>query len=176
MLKAVTFMLLATAAVALAGCHRDYEYSVPALPPQAAATITGSKLSNSDMLKADTRAYLVAIDGKLTLDGPLGWDDRTVVSPGPHEIKFGVGSPAAWGFAQVTSVVEAGKLYVIRATAMQPVAPNCAMSSAWLESEDGTVVTDKVPVMIGAYTGAEVPVGGGGFVSIPSHTVCPSKP
>jgi hypothetical protein len=177
MRRTFAFPLLGIATTALVACQRGYEYSPPALPPQAAAIITGSKLHNPDPFKDDTRAYLVAIVGKLTLDGPRGWDDRTVVAPGTHAFKLGVarGPGTAWGFGETQASLEGGKTYVIRAIEPVQITSVCATSVVWLEGDDGSAITDRVPVVIGTYTGGEAPLPGGGFVNIPSHTTCPTK-
>jgi hypothetical protein len=162
----------------LGGCAQDWAYVPPNLPPQAVAVITGSKLVDSAPLTPDTRAYLVAIDGKLTSDGPRGWDDRTLAAPGEHMIKFGIGKSApflkdAWGFGETKATLEPGQTYTIRASQPLQVTSVCATAEGWLETGDGKPAADKVPVMIMTYTGAEIGLPGGGVVNIPSHTSCP---
>lgn len=155
----------------------DYKYVPPNLAAQSAAIVTGSRSRNPDPMTADTRVFLASIDGKLTLDGPRGWDDRTVVAPGTHVIRFAVARNQlfayAQGLGQTQVTLEAGKTYVLRATDPVPVKTNCATAAGWIESEDGTPVSDKVPVMVATYTGGEIALPGGGFVTIPSQTNCP---
>jgi hypothetical protein len=169
-----TLLVLTCALIAIAGCARDYEYSRPNLQSREAGTITGSKQADGDF-----RAYLIAIDGKLTLDGPRGWDDRTIVVPGIHNIRFAVGnapllSAEAWGFGETRLNVEAGKTYIIRAADPTRVTPVCAVAAEWIE-ERGAAVTDRIMVTIKTFTGGELPIPGGGFVSFASHTVCPER-
>lgn len=167
-----TFAVVALAVVtmALSGCGpRDYEYVRPNLPSQAAAFIADSKLRNPDALRPDTNVYLVAVDGKLI--GPHGLNDRTILAPGPHAIRFGVRKASlvsgdAWGFGDTQLIAEAGKIYTLRATEPAGISAFCSTSTGWLESEDGTPASDKVPVMIARFTGG---------VMMVSHTHCPPR-
>lgn len=170
MRRTLIILLLGTSALAVAGCKSGFDYSPPALPPQGAAIITGSKLQSPDF-----NALLVAVDGKLT--GPHRWDEGIVVGPDTHVVKFMVGKHTlfaeAGGVGEVQLTAEAGKTYVIRATEPAQVTGICATSSGWVERDDSTVISERVPVIIRSYTGGVVPLAGGGFVTIPSHTTCP---
>ncbi len=166
--------------LSLTACQNtDRNYVTPNLTAQSAAIITGSKSHNPDPTATDTRVYLVSIDDKLTLDGPFGWDHRTIVVPGTHMIQLGVSRTKlfykAFGFGQIQVTLEAGKTYVLRATEPVTTAPNCARSTGWIESDDGTPIGDKVSVMVATNTGGEIPIAGGGFVTIPSRTNCPPQ-
>lgn len=166
-------------AAGIAGCAPSNTYVPPDLAPASAAIVVGSKNHDENLLAADTRVFLASIDGKLTLDGPFGWDHRTVVAPGTHLIMFGVSTKTlfknAVGVGKAQWDLEAGKTYVLRATDPTKISGLCARSSSWLEGEDGTPIGDKVPVVVATDTGAEIMVPGGGFVSIPSRTRCPPR-
>jgi hypothetical protein len=175
--RALVAMAFCVSAAGLAACADPNRYVPPELAQDAAAIITGSKIHDPDPLVPDIRVYLDAIDGKHTMDGAFEWDDRTIVSPGMHLIKFGVSSKRfmfdAWGSGEAQRVLEAGKTYTLRATVPVQISDLCARSNVWLEGEDGAPIGDKVAVIVATYSGAELPLTGGGFISIPSHTVCP---
>ena len=54
------------------------------------------------------------------------------------------------------------KTYALRATDPAPVKTNCATVAGWIESDDGTPVSDKVPVMVATSHGGETALPGGG--------------
>ena len=172
-------VILIAVTIDIVGCDTSYKYIRPTASAEQVATITGSRIRNSDSLRPDARVYLVAIDGKLTEDGPFGWDHKTPVTPGPHQIEFGVSQKSlvqdAWGFGSIQVTLEAGRTYTLTADDPTRVTPNCAMTMGWLVGDAAQAISERVPVMVADFTGAEIPVGGGGFVSVPSHTRCPAK-
>jgi hypothetical protein len=167
--------VVAAAIMSLFGCDTSYKYVRPNISPDAAATITGSRPHNPD--GPDPHIYLVAIDGKLTLDGPFGWDHQTAVMPGAHSIKFGVATGSlldhAGGFGETQATLEPGKLYTIKANDPLPINPICAKTVGWIEDESGRAITGKVPVFVGTATGGEIGTRSGAVITIPSRTTCP---
>jgi hypothetical protein len=151
-------------------------YKQPDISSDAAATIIGSKIANSNAMTADVRVYLIAVDGILTGAGPFGWDNKMKILPGLHNIEFGVATVSAFrdagGFIKTRARLEAGKTYSLQAT--EPVASSavCAEATGWIAGDDGTPITEKIPVVIQEGGGAEIPIAGGGFVSLPSHVHC----
>jgi hypothetical protein len=172
----VRFTILAIATGTMSACQRSDEYSPPVLAPNEAAIIVGSKLPDPNPMEPDTRAYVVSIDGKLTSDGPHGWDHRNVITPGAHTIKFGIAKTSlmheAWGFGETQLLAGAGRTYVIRTTQPQKITSVCATSLGWFEDDNNAEVTAKTSITITTYTGSEIGLPGGGFVSIPSHSRC----
>ncbi|MBU6507870.1 MAG: hypothetical protein KGQ82_10260, partial [Alphaproteobacteria bacterium] len=152
-------VVLALAAVTLAGCTHDWEYAQPVgLTPQTAATLTGSKISNPGFLKDDPRAYLVGIDGKLTNDGALGWDDRHLASPGMHSIRFAIamGVGGASGFGDVSLELQAGRTYTIRSTVPVVTTRDELRAEGWIEDDNGKAVTNHIVVTLHVARGGEM--------------------
>jgi len=169
-------VVLAVACLTLTACHPSDTYREPTIGPEGTASIVGSKIVDPDPLAADARIYMVAIDGRLTGGGPFAWDEKIKVLPGQHEITFGIASKSAFkdegGFITSRAVLEAGKAYVLQGT--KPISRNavCAETSGWISTDDGKAVTDKNPLIIREAGGAEIPILGGGFVSLPSNVHC----
>ena len=171
--------MLLLCGLSLGGCDKSYEYRPPAnLTPLSAAIITGSKVETPG-LAGDVRVYLLAIDGKLTLDGPHGWDDRVLAEPGTHLIGFGISQgsvfsvPGRTDYAGIggktQATFEPGKLYILRATVPVPSPGGSgACVVGWIESQDGRLASEKVTVKL-AQRGGEIaaPIGSGGFIPIP---------
>lgn len=153
------YAALVLAAATLSACTHDWQYAQPAaLAPETAATITGSKISNPGALSDDPRAYLVAIDGKLTDDGPRGWDDRVLASSGSHSIGFGVslGIGHIFGFGEATVELKGGQTYTIHSTIPIQIARDEFHADGWIEDDNGKAVTDRVPVVLHVAHGGEV--------------------
>jgi len=167
---------LIVTALGVVGCDRSYNYVRPNISPDSGAIITGSRSKNADPMGPDTRIYIASVDGKLTGGGPFGWDERTPVTPGPHLVEFGVSQKAflqdAWGFGTAQLIFEAGRTYTLKATDPTPATPDCALSTGWIEADDGRVISERVPVRVLAYRGAEIPVSHGGYVTVTSRTTC----
>ena len=176
--RSLAFPALAAAAFALAACSSEKDYAYPTLAPEAAATVTGTRYKIADSSVPDTRVYLTKLDGAFTLR-TNSWDGRTLVAPGPHTLDFGVSqknlSAESWGFGRIQATLEAGKLYTLRAKPIETVVRGCFVTQAWLESDNGTAVSPPVPVTLGRFNGMELPMAGGGFVTIPSTNTCPSS-
>jgi hypothetical protein len=101
---------------------KDY-VAEPGLTAETAATLTGSKVENPNILTGDIRLYIVHIDSARTHSG-LGYPDQDkifLVKPGTHYI--GITLHRAMTFFNANSYyasteqfveLEAGKTYVVR--------------------------------------------------------------
>lgn len=134
------------ASVLAAGCTPANKYAAPAsLTPEVAASLIGSKTENPGVFSDDIRTYHVAIDTKLTLAGPHGWDTPVEVSPGVHTIKIGVSRGQNFGFGDTSADFKSGGNYTLRSQMSDPMD-----ATAWVEDGSGNVVSAKVPVKLSA--------------------------
>ncbi len=176
-MKGVAVLAVAGVALLVAGCTPTGVYEMPNLAPDASATVTGSRYKIDDPTVPDTRIYAIKVDGLFTYKSNQ-WNDKTIIAPGKHLLEIGVSQKSmldeAWGFGAFTLTFEAGKTYYLRAEPITHTVHRCAVTQTWVEA-DNVPVSAKVPVMLGAYNGMELPLAGGGSVNIPSTNTCPSN-
>lgn len=132
--------------VLAAACVPANKYAAPAgLAAETAASLVGSKTETSGVFSDDIRTYHVAIDTKLTLAGPHGWDTPVEVSPGMHTIKIGVSRGQNFGFGDTSADFKSGGSYTLHSHMSGPMD-----ATAWIEDGSGAVVSAKVPVKLSA--------------------------
>lgn len=154
------FVIVGAISFLLAGCTAGApKYMQPAdLTPKNAASIFGSIIKNPDRTTGDTRAYLVAIDDKLTLGGPRGFDKVVLADAGEHKIRFGIAiGNDGWGFEETVINLVAGETYTIRSVKAENRGRRGFDSVGWIEDSKGVRISPRIPVAMGRNQGPAFP-------------------
>ncbi len=171
----------------LVGCANPYHYAQSSsLTPQNAATLIGSRIHDPNPFKLDALIMPSKIDGLIMgsqwyNDSSSRWNKAFLISPGTHQIMAAISlggtfDQSAWGSADFSIVFQPGKKYQIMATAPTPIpgSNTLLLSYAWLQDDAGKVLTSRIPVEVGVYTGGDMigipSVGGQPQIFLPPHS------
>lgn len=152
---------LIVAIFALAGCALPSTYQVPPdITPQTGASLTGIVKPMANIVTTGVHICASSIDGALPKHGfSQACDKPILLAPGMHTIEISVDFhpfPAETGLGTLTVSLDGGKAYFISATG-GPVAfrnSNGQVSvpadevTAWIESDTGVVVSDKIAIAL----------------------------
>ena len=110
------------------------------------ATLYGSKIETANPMFADIRAFVSALDGKLTPHRRYGWDKPTFAPPGHHRIQLAASQGDLSAEVATSADLLAGHVYRVRAN----WAADTGRLILWLEDDPyGTSASEPVEIVSG---------------------------
>jgi hypothetical protein len=118
-----------------------------AVPSAQQATIAGTSTGQDS---AAAQSYVATVDGT---DTPTGYGMRyptrpMALTPGTHDIGFGVLQPGGAAFGHVSFDAEANKAYAIQFSGLTVVHKYCSKQTVWLADQQGKAASPQAAVLI----------------------------
>jgi hypothetical protein len=124
----------------LSGCA---VYTEPSDTPLSEASLVGSRILNPHHFQIDLRIFPIKIDGNRIM-APGFRKTPILLTGGNHQITFDIISESLAATSSINANFEPGKNYALRMSAFSANGE----TNVWVETSDGSPVTDKVPVFL----------------------------